>query len=234
MTISLNQRSTPIEYPDSDGKPMAESDQTRKYLTYGTEVLSFYFQNRPDVYVSGNLLIYYEEGNTNVSVSPDVFVIFGVEKKDRRSYKTWEEDNKTPDFVLEITSKTTKKEDQLTKPETYKSLGVQEYFQYDPTGDYLKPQLQAARLIASTYQAISPTQLPDGTLSFPSAVLGLELRLQGKELRFYNPVTDEILFTHNESEQARLAAEQAKLAAEERSQRLAEKLRQLNIDPDSL
>lgn len=107
MTVSPNQISTEIEYPDADGKPMAESDQARKYLTYGTEVLRIYFQDRSDVYVSGNLFIYYEQGNPKAVIAPDVFVVFGVNKGDRRSYKTWEENNKAPDFVLEITSKST-------------------------------------------------------------------------------------------------------------------------------
>ncbi len=49
MTGSPNQISTQIEYPDVDGKPMAESGQARKYLIYGTEVLRIYFQNRSDV-----------------------------------------------------------------------------------------------------------------------------------------------------------------------------------------
>jgi len=91
MQAPLNQLSAPIEYPDADGKPMAESDQARKYLTYSTEVLSIYFQNCPDIYVSGNLFIYYEDGNPKKVISPDVFVVFGVAKGDRRSDKTWEE-----------------------------------------------------------------------------------------------------------------------------------------------
>ncbi|MFL9454485.1 MULTISPECIES: Uma2 family endonuclease [Nostocales] len=91
---------TPIEYPDEDGKPVAESDQTREYLLYSVKSLGIYFQNRPDVYVSGNLFIYYEQGVPESVVSPDVFVIFGVENRQRRSYKTWEENEKTPDFVL--------------------------------------------------------------------------------------------------------------------------------------
>lgn len=81
MTTSLKYSIFDIVYPDSDGLPMAESDATRDYLIYGVEALSSYFQNRRDVYVSGNLFIYYERGNPKAVVAPDVFVIFGVEKK---------------------------------------------------------------------------------------------------------------------------------------------------------
>ena len=82
---------TPIEYPDEDGKPMAERDIQCSYLTYARNALRIYFQNHPDVYVAGNLFIYYEKGYPESVVAPDVFVVFGVENRDRRSYKTWED-----------------------------------------------------------------------------------------------------------------------------------------------
>lgn len=212
MTVSINQLSTPIEYPNADGKPMAESDQAREYLIYAVKVLRIYFQAHPDVYVSGNLFIYYEEGNPKAVVAPDVFVVFGVDKSDRRSYKLWEEGNKAPDLVLEITSKSTKKEDQETKPDTYAVLGVREYFQYDPMGDYLNPRLQGSRLVEGSYQPIAQTVLPDGVLSLRSEVLGLELRSCAGELRFYDPVRGRTLRTHEEAE-ARIAELEARLQA---------------------
>ncbi|MDF5730689.1 MAG: Uma2 family endonuclease [Rhizonema sp. PD38] len=218
---------TLIEYPDEDGKPMAESDQTREYLLYAPKVLGVYFQNRPDVYVSGNLFIYYEQGNPESVVAPDVFVVFGVENRQRRSYKTWEENNQTPDFVLEITSKSTRSKDQGAKKGIYAFLEVREYYQYDPTGDYLTPVLQGLRLIDGNYVPVATTTLPDGTVSLASEVLGLELRLKRSEMRFYDPVTNKTLFSFEEEASARKAAE-------EKAQRLAAKLRELNIDPDIL
>jgi Uma2 family endonuclease len=212
MTVSANQRLTPIDYPDSDGQPMAESDQARKYLTYSTEVLQLYFQNRLDVYVSGNLFIYYEEGNPKAFVAPDVFVIFGVEKKDRRSYKIWEEADKAPNFVLEITSKSTKKDDQEVKPLIYASLGVQEYFQYDPSGDYLNPPLQGLSLVEGQYQPLPSVNLSSGGASIWSEVLGLELQWQAGDFRFYDPSSRQVLRTHAEAE-ARIAELEARLKA---------------------
>ncbi|MCL1462948.1 Uma2 family endonuclease [Argonema galeatum] len=208
MTISYSQLPTQIEYPDEDGKPMAESDQARNYLTYAVEVLRIYFQNRTDVYVSGNLFIYYEEGNPSSVISPDAFVVFGVEKRERRSYKTWEEEDKNPDFVLEITSKSTRSQDQGAKKGIYAFLGVGEYFQYDPTGDYLNPRLQGLHLVEGNYLPCSATVLPDGTTSISSEVLGLELRLlPSGEWRFYDPVAGKTLLTHQEEVAARQAAE---------------------------
>jgi Uma2 family endonuclease len=214
-----------VEYPESDGQPMTESDATRNYLVYCVEALRLYFQGRSQVYVSGNLFIYYQEGQTSKSISPDVFVVFGVSKRERRSYKSWQEGGKLPSFVLEITSLSTKKQDEESKPALYASLGVPEYFQYDPTGDYLTPQLKGRRLINGSYVPIPETTLADGTVVLPSQTLGLELRLLPvdpvnfselltRKLRLFDQQTGAKLLNYQEAEQARLAAEQ--LANEER------------------
>lgn len=244
---------TLIDYPDTDGQPMSESDATRFYLIYCIAALRLFFKSRPQVYVSGNLFIYYQEGDASKNISPDVFVIFGVPKRERRSYKTWQEGGKVPSFVLELTSKSTKKQDEETKPELYCQLGVQEYFQYDPTGDYLQPQLKGQRLVDGVYEPISNNMLPDGTLVLHSEVLRLDLYLRPlaapsmtapallspivRELRLVDPQTGMQLLTYEEAEQARQAAEEAQKEAEE-AQKLAEQelatlrelLRQRGID----
>ena len=78
------------------------------------------------MYVSGNLFIYYREGDPQAVVAPDVFVVLGADSADRSIYRLWEEP-KGPDFVLEITSRSTRREDQVSKRELYRSLGVREY-----------------------------------------------------------------------------------------------------------
>jgi Uma2 family endonuclease len=186
------------------------------------------------VYVAGNLFIYYEKGNPESVVAPDVFVIFAVDNHNRRSYKTWEENNKTPDFVLEITSKATRTKDQGAKKGIYAFLGVSEYYQYDPTGDYLTPQLQGLRLVDGNYFPVETKTLADGTISLPSEVLGLELRLKKGEMRFYDQTSGQTLLSYEEQATAQKAAEQARQAAEDKAQRLAAKLRELNINPDDL
>jgi Uma2 family endonuclease len=213
MTMTPNQLETEIFYPISDGEPMAESDPARDYLIYAVEALDIYFQHREDVYVSGNLYIYYTKNVPSAVVAPDAFVVFGVEKKKRLIYKVWEEGGKTPNFVLEITSATTQKKDEEEKPIKYANLGVEEYFQYDPTGDYLQPRLKGSRLVNGQYQPIAAQILIDGVFSIHSQVLGLDLRLIDGELRFFEPQTGKKLLSYKETEQARLAAEQARLAA---------------------
>jgi len=86
-------------------------------------------------------------------VAPDVFVVFGVSNHKWRSYKLWEE-GKAPSFILEITSESTRAVDQGRKRGLYAFLGVQEYFQYDPTSDYLIPPLQGLRLRGEIYEPI--------------------------------------------------------------------------------
>jgi Uma2 family endonuclease len=213
-----------VIYPESDGQPITESDPTRDYLLYCVAVLEAFFKSRPQVYVSGNLFVYYQEGNTSKSISPDVFVVFGVSKRKRRSYKTWQEGGKLPSFVMEITSLSTKKQDAVEKPQLYASLGVQEYFQYDPTGDYLLPQLSGKRLINGEYEPLPLIVQSNGLELIHSAVLGLDLYLRpalepaftsdpdislAKELRFYDPQTGVWLLSYEESEQDRLQARQA-------------------------
>lgn len=167
-----------VHYSSSDGKPTAESDFQRTPLMYAVGRLRHHFRHRPDVYVSGNLRLYYEEGNPRAVVAPDVFVVLGASGADRSSYRLWEEP-KAPDFVLEITSRSTHREDQGRKRGLYRSLGVREYWQYDPTGDYPAPPLQGLELHAGEYRRL-PERVSDGTLSLASAVLGLELRLTAR------------------------------------------------------
>ena len=204
-----------VEYPSSDGLPMAENDCQRKPLTYAVEALDIYFQHRADVYVSGNMFIYYEEGNPEAVVAPDIFVVFGTTRRERSSYFLWQEP-KGPDFVLEITSRRTRSQDQGPKRGTYAFLGIPEYFQYDPTGDYLMPPIQGLCLVGDHYEALPIRQSPDGALSVSSAVLGLELRLGVGVLHLYDPTTGQKLLSHREAEQERQAALAALRAAETR------------------
>lgn len=169
-----------IHYPESDGRPMAESDRHRNEMMDLIAMLQARYADAADVYVSGNLLLYYEEGNPRASVAPDVFVVLGVPKRLRRIYKLWEE-GAPPAVVFEITSRSTRREDLRTKRDLYARLGVAEYFLYDPEAEYLHPPLQGFRLVAGAYEPLSGDA--DGRLN--SRTLGLDLGLvQGRvELR---------------------------------------------------
>ena len=194
----------PIHYPSSDGKPMAENDAQRDAIMYGIAALTRHFRDRRDVYVSGDLLIYYEEGNPRVSIAPDVFVVFGVEKRRRLNYKLWEE-GRAPSFVLEVASPSTWREDVGPKRSVYARLGVREYWQYDPLGEHLPARLQGERLTRSGYERQPAATALDGTLTLRSETLGLELRAApGREMRFRDPATGVDLRSHGEEAEGRL------------------------------
>src|SRR5437764_994722 len=127
MSLRKKAFSTDIEYPETDGKPMAETDVHATLMIELRSALEAFFRHAPDIYVSGNLLLYYEEGNPRKSVAPDVFVVRGVSKEQRRIYKLWEEGH-APDVVFEISSRSTYKEDLQRKWHLYAQLGVAEYY----------------------------------------------------------------------------------------------------------
>ena len=204
-----------VEYPSSDGKPMAENDAQALTMIYARNVLAQWFSTREDAYVSGDLLIYYEEGNPNVSIAPDVFVVYGVAKRRRMTYLLWEE-GKAPDFVLEVASPNTWREDDGPKRLVYERLGVTEYFQYDPTGECLGTQLKGSRLSGGRYEAQATGRSEAGEPTLSSEVLKLELFVNGEgDLRFRDPVTGEEFLTYDQETAARRAAE-ARIAELER------------------
>ena len=131
----------PVDYPCSDGTRLAESDFQLKPLVYALTALQTHFLDRAQVHVAGDMFVYFREGDPGAVVAPDVFVVFGAPKHMRSSYKLWEEP-KAPDFVLEVTSRSTRAEDRGRKREVYAGLGVAEYWLFDPTGDWLAPRLQ--------------------------------------------------------------------------------------------
>ena len=117
-----------------------------------------------------------------------MFVVLGAPDHKRRSYKVWEEP-KGPDFVLEITSHSTRSADQGPKRRIYAEIGVQEYWLFDPTGDWLDPPLEGLRFVADRYVRLPSRTSADGSLSGRSDVLGLDLRAADGRLRLYDPVT---------------------------------------------
>jgi len=211
-----------IEYPESDGQPMAETDVHRDEMTDIINTLKQFFQDQPEVYVSGNLFLYYEEGKPAACVAPDVFVVKGVPKGRRRSYKLWEE-GRAPAMVIEITSRKTRHEDQQDKRTVYAMLKVKvrEYFLYDPLAEYLRPPLQGYRLERGAYVPILPHE--DGSL--PSQEVGVRLTIIDHRLRLID-ARGEILLTPDEEAAARRVAEERLRQEAAARQLLEERLHQ--------
>ena len=183
----------PVDYPCSDGRPMAESDFRLIPLLYALTALRAHFGDRADVYVAGDMFVYFREGDPRAVVAPDVFVVIGAPKHQRHSFKLWEEP-KGPDFVLEVTSRSTREDDEGRKRDLYAALEVGEYWLYDPTGECLAPRLQGHRLDGGAYRPLARVRTMDGGWSLHSPALGLDLRLEaGGGLRLHDPVSGEDL-----------------------------------------
>src|SRR4051812_7653664 len=133
-----------IEYPTSDGQPMAESQQHMLVMMNLIVGLKLRYAAAPDIWVGGDFFLCYEEGNPKACVVPDVLVAKGVVKWDRPNYLLWEE--KPPSLVVEVTSFKTRRKDQRKKA-LYEQIGVKEIVLFDLYGEYLIPRLQGYRLV---------------------------------------------------------------------------------------
>ena len=216
-TTQRHRPTAPVHYPVEDDQPMSETFKHGDVSSDARTVLDLHHIDRADACVGANHFLYYEEGNPRAVVSPDVFVAYGVPKQtDREVWKVWVE-GKVPDLILEVTSKSTRKEDEKKKKDIYERLGVTEYWQFDPTGDYLDPILKGRALADGRYRELE-LERRDGGLCRFSEVLGLDLRLEGGRLRFFDPRRREYLLTPEEQHQALEAAE-ARIRELERQRR---------------
>jgi Uma2 family endonuclease len=179
MTTSI---ATPIHYPCGDGQPVAETFDHLYVILITIEVLRLYLQQE-QACVLGNQFLYYEQGSPNKRCAPDVMVIFGVKPGSRDNYKIWEE-GEIPSVVFEMTSPSTKKEDEGLKKNLYAQIGISEYWQFDPKGQWIKEKLRGFQLINGQYEPI---------VDLKSEQLGLKLEVDGTLISFYRLDNDEKL-----------------------------------------
>jgi Uma2 family endonuclease len=234
-SVSRRTRRKGIEYPSGDGQPIAETPTHRINLTDLIAMLERWFAGDGMVYISGNMFVYYVEGDPNRRLSPDVFVVRGVPRdKEREYYLIWEE-GKGPDVVIELTSRSTKEEDLLDKFRLYQDiLKVPEYFLFDPRAECLKPSLQGFRLHRARYVAI-----PRIKGRVPSKILGLHLERKASRLRLYDPATHKELLTYWEAvaqiraeiQRVEAATQQAKAETERLRRELEELRRRTSQNP---
>src|SRR5262245_49349445 len=179
-----------VYYPESDGQPMGETDFHIAVILYLRQALRYFFRRSPQTYTAANMFFYYEQGDSSAVKAPDVFVVKGVAKHDRRIYQLWVE-QVTPCTIIEITSRATRLDDMTTKWGLYQFLGVQEYILFDPLKDYLSPRLQGFHLVEGLYRPMDIQ--PDETLF--SSELGVVLKPEGVLLRVVDPTTGEVMPT---------------------------------------
>ncbi len=204
-----------IVYPSEDGEPLAENDWQYIALTDTVAALRNRFGGREDVYVAGDMLVYYRMNDVSARAAPDVYVVFGAKGNHRRdSWLLWRE-GKAPDFVLEVASPGTWEWDATGKRDIYAAMGVTEYWRFDPRGEFFVPELVGERLTGEEYRPLPVQRDEADILRGHSAVLGLDLCVRpGLELRLYDPAAGQWLLTPGESEAARQTAEAARQSAE--------------------
>lgn len=228
-TLTPANRATELFYPSGNGKPVAETFDHLYALLITLEVLRQYLIGQQAT-VLGNQYLYYAQGFPRARTAPDVMVIFNVEPGGRDNYKIWEE-GQVPSVIFEITSASTRKQDENFKKDLYAQLGVQEYWQFDPRGEWIPEQLRGYRLhdftnsqgeLESVYELITDGQ---------SQPLQLRLTVEGKLIGFYRLDTGEKLLIPSElaaalqqETQDRQQAEAIAAAEQQRAEQLAAEL----------
>jgi Uma2 family endonuclease len=241
MTVATN---TAIHYPTGDGQPVAETFAHLYAILMTIEVLRLYLQGQQAT-VLGNQYLYYEQGNSNKRVAPDVFVIFDVEPGGRDNYKIWEEgsvpsvtfDVSTP-LNTKMTSPSTKKEDDGPKKQLYAQIGVQEYWQFDPKGEWIKEQLRGYRLENGQYQLIenniSPVlqlrlEVDNSLVSSPTALIAFHRLDTGEKLLWPVELQAKARIAEQEAASARQEALLSKQEAASAQQEAIELAAQLAV-----
>ena len=230
MATGIPDNKRKVVYPETDGKPLPDGEYQAPLYIEVVGTLRTYFSTRPDVHVNGNTMFYYEEGNPRRVISPDCYVAFGVDVERilrNNTYLLWEM-GKPPDFVLEIGSPSTARNDLGGKRDLYARLGIGEYWRFDGTGqDFYREPLAGEYLQDGEYRRYDLNHEPDGMVWGHSPTLNLDLCWDNGRLRYYDPVA-EVWLLNQEEEHAAVAAERAaRQTAEARVAELEAELQRL-------
>ncbi len=214
--------------PPSDlysDEPPLETELHLRQIILLFKCLEWLWRDRTDFYAAGNLTIYYSfsKSKSEDFRGPDFFVVLDTERKARKSWVVWEEDGKYPNVILEILSESTDHTDKEVKKKLYQNtFRTPDYFWFDP----YTLEFAGFHLVDGKYQPLEANN--QGHLW--SQQLGLYLGIHQGLLRFFTPEGQLIPTPEEEAESER----QQKELALSRAERLAAKLRELNIDPDTI
>jgi Uma2 family endonuclease len=211
-----------IFYPSSDGEPLAES-YDHLYVIMTTLAMLLAHLKGQQATVLADQFLYYAQGFPRLRVAPDVMVIFNVEPGGRDNYKIWEE-GQVPSVIFEMTSPGTRSKDDVEKKHLYESLGVTEYWQFDPRGEWISDKLRGYRLQGDEEPVYVP--ISDNL----SQVLQLRLVVEGKIIAFYRlddgakllPLAELNIALEKQIEQTEAESQRA-VEASQRADRAAQK-----------
>ncbi len=141
---------------------------------------------------------------------PDLLIAFNVDPAAcvaRNGYVISEQE-KPPDFVLEIGSRSTGRRDVTVKRDGYAALRIPEYWRFDPSGgEYHGAPLAGDRLEGGAYQPIPVERIDDRTFQGYSVVLDLNVRWEDGQLGWHDPATGRHIVRFDDERTARMAAE---------------------------
>ncbi|MEO0458890.1 MAG: Uma2 family endonuclease [Cyanobacteria bacterium P01_A01_bin.114] len=212
-----------IVYPSSDGEPLAETSVHVDAIINIVVILRQLLQDQQAIVLADQFL-YYAQGWPRLRVAPDVMVIENVEPGPRDNYKIWEE-GAVPSVVFEVTSEGTQGKDREFKKTLYEQLGIPEYWLFDPKGEWIPEKLQGYQLHKDEYEPITNSK---------SQALGLRLAVEDKLIGFYRLDTDEKLLAADELVVALQTESKARQLAEDKAERLAQRLREMGVDPSEV
>lgn len=193
------------------------------------------FAERSPVVLADQFL-YYAKGFPRLRVAPDVMVIFDIPQQPYDNYKIWET-GQIPSVIFEMTSASTQAHDQTKKRELYESIGVLEYWLFDPKGEWIPEKLRGYRRQANLPEKEEDSLVYEAIADGLSQVLGLRLEVEGSQINFYRQDNSEKLLIPSElfaalqaqTQRAESAEERARLAELE-AQKLRDRLSALGIE----
>ena len=200
------------------------------HLNGNSHYLKVHFSDRPNTVVDAERYISrIPTLNMKGIVYPDLLIAFNADQDalDRSNAYVISEQDKPPDFILEVASDKTRTFDRTTKREIYAGLEVLEYWRFDETPTQNNPGLAGDRLVDGEYQPVAINVLPDGRLRGYSTVLNLMLEWQNGKLNWIDPETETPIATLEQERERRLSERERRLAAEARTRELEEELRRL-------
>jgi len=220
---------TEIIYPETDGEPMAQNTKQAEVMMTLKENLDAIFADRDDVFVAIDHFWYPVQGHPEIRQAPDVMVVLGRPRGHRGSYKQWEEDNIPPQVVFEVASPGNTQAEWDAKLKFYRQHGVQEYYIYDPDTSEWRGYVREGGKLA----------VIEAMEGWVSPLLGIRFgRGSGTDPGVYAP-SGERFVGYVEVRRAlelavarELEARLREEAARQRAEQLAQKLRELGIEPD--
>jgi len=211
-----------VVYPESDGQPMAENTLQYQWIVTIQGNLDLQFANDADVFVAGDNFIYPKEGDNTTVYAPDVYVAFGRPKGHRGSYRVWEEAGIFPQVIFEVLSPSNTVPQMTLKRQFYRKYGAEEYYVIDPYDGGVEAWVREGNRLVGV----------DDLSTFVSPRLGIRFEMQDGELVVMGRSGRFLSFV--ELGQQGEAERQRADAATNRASRLAAKLRELGIDPDTV